>query len=367
MPKAEVLAALIIFRLFYLLIPFAMAIVGRAAVRAGAAGAGLARPDTAQGISPVPSPCTCRPRRRRPLPSRPHARADGQHPPSERSIEACGRACGGSPSGSRPCSALAARLLHPLPLCRLRRPSRLSGAAAAVCGGRAAFRGGPRRRSRPSGGDLLTHRRRRRAGALRPGLVPAPRRGRRLRARAPRARRAGSSRSARAIRRASWPARSPTAASATEIACIDPAPRAAIAALGVRHRPGAARRAPIRICSPGSRAGDILFIDSSHVAMPGTDVDRLVLDVLPRLAAGRARPRPRHLPARRLSRPNGPGAATTSSSSSARLLAGRRLRARLREPLRRDAHSRRASPDAVLAELPLLPGAHETSLWLRKL
>ena len=33
-------------------------------------------------------------------------------------------------------------------------------------------------------------------------------------------------------------------------------------------------------------AGDILFIDSSHIAMPGTDVDRLFLDVLPRLAGG---------------------------------------------------------------------------------
>ncbi|MEJ1939170.1 hypothetical protein WDZ92_53910, partial [Nostoc sp. NIES-2111] len=33
-------------------------------------------------------------------------------------------------------------------------------------------------------------------------------------------------------------------------------------------------------------AGDILFVDSSHVAMPGTDVDRIVLDVLPRLKPG---------------------------------------------------------------------------------
>ena len=36
----------------------------------------------------------------------------------------------------------------------------------------------------------------------------------------------------------------------------------------------------------GLAAGDILFIDSSHIAMPGTDVDRLFLDVLPRLPSG---------------------------------------------------------------------------------
>ena len=46
------------------------------------------------------------------------------------------------------------------------------------------------------------------------------------------------------------------------------------------------QRGGSRRCSRPSRSGDILFIDSSHIAMPGTDVDRLFLDVLPRLAGG---------------------------------------------------------------------------------
>ncbi|MEH3145963.1 MAG: class I SAM-dependent methyltransferase [Methylobacterium frigidaeris] len=74
---------------------------------------------------------------------------------------------------------------------------------------------------------------------------------------------------------------------ATRITCIDPAPRAGLAGLpGIEHRArlfdGAEADAAVAALGPG----DVLFIDSSHVAMPGSDVDRLVLDVLPRLAAG---------------------------------------------------------------------------------
>lgn len=72
---------------------------------------------------------------------------------------------------------------------------------------------------------------------------------------------------------------------ATDILCIDPAPRAGIEALGVRHMArllGEEDGSDLAALAPG----DILFIDSSHVAMPGTDVDRLMLDVLPRLRAG---------------------------------------------------------------------------------
>ncbi|MCP8940938.1 class I SAM-dependent methyltransferase [Alsobacter sp. SYSU M60028] len=72
---------------------------------------------------------------------------------------------------------------------------------------------------------------------------------------------------------------------ATRIACVDPAPRASLAALDVTHHAVTLDAAdPALTSSLG--AGDVLFIDSSHIAMPGTDVDRLVLDVLPRLGAG---------------------------------------------------------------------------------
>jgi predicted O-methyltransferase YrrM len=71
----------------------------------------------------------------------------------------------------------------------------------------------------------------------------------------------------------------------TRIVCIDPAPRAVIAGLGVEHVPRVLGDADLGLFAE-LQAGDVLFIDSSHVAMPGTDVDRLVLDVLPRLAEG---------------------------------------------------------------------------------
>ncbi len=69
------------------------------------------------------------------------------------------------------------------------------------------------------------------------------------------------------------------------VTCIDPAPRHDIAALDVDfHR---------RVLSPADadflgelNANDILFIDSSHVMLPGLDVDILFNRVFPRLKPG---------------------------------------------------------------------------------
>jgi len=71
-----------------------------------------------------------------------------------------------------------------------------------------------------------------------------------------------------------------------ELWAIDPAPRADIAGLaGVRIVPSTLQTAPD---APFDAlvAGDVLFIDSSHVLMPGSDVDLLINRVLPRLPAG---------------------------------------------------------------------------------
>ena len=69
------------------------------------------------------------------------------------------------------------------------------------------------------------------------------------------------------------------------LTCIDPQPRAHL--MGLRldlHR---------RLLQPADAGlaealdpGDILFVDSSHVAMPGSDVDLLLNEVLPRLRPG---------------------------------------------------------------------------------
>jgi hypothetical protein len=71
-----------------------------------------------------------------------------------------------------------------------------------------------------------------------------------------------------------------------EILAIDPSPRADIAGLpGVRVVPSTVQAAPANLFD-GLKAGDVLFMDSSHILMPGSDVDLLLNRVLPRLPAG---------------------------------------------------------------------------------
>ena len=71
----------------------------------------------------------------------------------------------------------------------------------------------------------------------------------------------------------------------TEVTAIDPAPRADIEGIGVkliRSMVQGAGSAPFA----DLEEGDILFIDSSHILMPGTDVDMLFNRVLPALRRG---------------------------------------------------------------------------------
>ncbi|MEI6203208.1 MAG: class I SAM-dependent methyltransferase [Enhydrobacter sp.] len=71
-----------------------------------------------------------------------------------------------------------------------------------------------------------------------------------------------------------------------EITAIDPAPRADIAGLpGVTIVPSTLQAAPASLFD-AMLPGDMLFIDSSHILMPGSDVDFLFNRVLPRLPAG---------------------------------------------------------------------------------
>jgi hypothetical protein len=74
-----------------------------------------------------------------------------------------------------------------------------------------------------------------------------------------------------------------------ELICIDNDPRpwlkAEIAAGRARLTQGPPRATP-RKEFDALRAGDVLFLDTSHAVKPGGDVADLVLDILPRLAAG---------------------------------------------------------------------------------
>ena len=71
----------------------------------------------------------------------------------------------------------------------------------------------------------------------------------------------------------------------TAITAIDPAPRADITRLDVDIVRATVQQADLTLFSTLA-AGDILSIDSSHILMPGTDVDMLLNVVLPSLPPG---------------------------------------------------------------------------------
>ncbi len=149
---------------------------------------------------------------------------------------------------------------------------------------------------------------------------------------------------------------------ATEITCIDPAPRASLARLAVRHVP-----ALLAVSDPGILAalgpGDVLFIDSSHIAMPGTDVDRLFLDVLPRLREGVL------VHVHDVTLPDAYPQGWGWRGYNEQLLVGALIQGGAYEILFA-SHVAAGNPDwtghGIVGELPLAAGALDTSLWLRK-
>lgn len=150
---------------------------------------------------------------------------------------------------------------------------------------------------------------------------------------------------------------------ATRLTAIDPAPRAGLLGLDIDWRASLVQDADEEVFTD-LRAGDMLFVDSSHVLMPGTDVDRLINRVLPRLPAGLLV----HLHDVLLPDPY-PDSWAWRGYNEQQLIApliwsgafevvfsSHWVRSRRPGWLARD----------VLAGLPLLPGAIETSLWLEK-
>ncbi len=71
----------------------------------------------------------------------------------------------------------------------------------------------------------------------------------------------------------------------SELLCIDPAPRATLRGLPVCWLESTLQEAP-PACFSDLAAGDLLVVDSSHILMPGTDVDWLLNRILPILAPG---------------------------------------------------------------------------------
>lgn len=151
---------------------------------------------------------------------------------------------------------------------------------------------------------------------------------------------------------------------ATRLTAIDPAPRASLAGLDIeviRNTVQNAGDAPFA----GLAANDLLVIDSSHVLMPGTDVDHLANRVLPALPAG-VRVHfhdiflPHDYPAEWHWRGyNEQLAVATLIASGAYALEFASAYLVARHPA--------WLAQGVLARLPLVSGARESSLWLRKI
>lgn len=145
---------------------------------------------------------------------------------------------------------------------------------------------------------------------------------------------------------------------ATRITAIDPEPRAPIAGLDV-----AFLKKPVQETQFQLETGDILFIDSSHQVKPGNDLDFLFEKIIPSLPSGiRVHFHdiflPDEYPAQWAWRRYNEQAAV-----AALLQAGCRCEF--------SSHwivSRRGDllERGVLGRLPLVPGAIESSLWLRK-
>lgn len=154
---------------------------------------------------------------------------------------------------------------------------------------------------------------------------------------------------------------------ATVITAIDPAPRASLASLPViaaRMRLQEAMPGKLRDLFGGLCAGDFLFVDSSHILMPGTDVDLLLNRIVPALPAGvilhfhdifLPDPYPAAWDWRGYNEQQALGP-LISCGTFEPLFASHYVQSRMGQTLAQSA----------VAGLPLPAGAYESSLWLRK-
>ena len=150
----------------------------------------------------------------------------------------------------------------------------------------------------------------------------------------------------------------------TRITAIDPAPRAALDALPITLIRDTLQRAgtdPFQLLE----AGDVLFIDSSHVLMPGSDVDILINRVMPGLPVGTFVHLhdiflPRGYPSEWAWR------GYNEQQAVAALLQGGAYEVVFASAFARAAMGNEVS-GTVVGRLPMPDGAFESSLWLRKL
>ena len=149
---------------------------------------------------------------------------------------------------------------------------------------------------------------------------------------------------------------------ATDLICVDPRPRAPLLGLPLRHAVRPFGPQDVALASRFA-AGDMLFVDSSHVVEAGGEVDSLLLDVLPRLPAGAL------VHFHDLFLPDGYPAAWAGRRYNEQTAVGALLGGGGYEIVfaSRYVATRTALLAGTIVEtLPLSPGAPEVSLWLRK-
>ncbi len=149
----------------------------------------------------------------------------------------------------------------------------------------------------------------------------------------------------------------------TRLTAIDPAPRAAIQELGIDIINQPVDRAdPDLFARLGS--GDVLFIDSSHILMPGSDVDFLINHIMPDLPPGVL------VHIHDIFLPDDYPTAWAWRGYGEQLALIGAIASGAWQPLFASRYMVTRRPDAltnsVVANLPLQPGALETSLWLRR-
>ncbi len=149
----------------------------------------------------------------------------------------------------------------------------------------------------------------------------------------------------------------------TSLTAIDPAPRATLETLPITLLRRPLQDVSLDTFSPLGE-GDFLFIDSSHVLMPGTDVDILLNQVLPALPAGVL------VHIHDVFLPWGYPAAWSWRAYNEQLGVAALLQGGAYELVFASAFVRSAMAaelaGSVTARLPVPDGAFETSLWLRK-
>jgi hypothetical protein len=149
----------------------------------------------------------------------------------------------------------------------------------------------------------------------------------------------------------------------TRMIAIDPAPRVALDGLGVELVRATMQEVDLSVFA-ALAPGDVLFVDSSHILMPGSDVDHIINRVWPML------PRrvvvhfhdvflPDDYPASWAWRGYNEQlavAAMLSSGGAEIEFASHYVATRMRDAIK----------DTIVARVPRLEGAPESSIWLRK-